>query len=68
MADIAAGVILLVKGHSVTYSVSYSSPSSPTFWYLGPRQYIFEDNSTLSMANQTNEMKRRMSQQAILNY
>ena len=68
MADIAAGVTLLVTRHGVTYSVSYGSSSSPTFWYLGLRQYIFEDNSTLNTSNQTNEVKRRMSQQAILDY
>ena len=28
-------------------------PSSPTFWDLGPRQYLFGDNSALKTFNQT---------------
>ena len=40
-AHLNAGVILVV----IVYS--------PTSWYLGPRQYLFGDNSALNKFNQT---------------
>ena len=51
-AHLDAGVIL-----AVTVQRWVQSPSPPTSWDLGPRQYLFGDNSALDKFNQTKRLR-----------
>ena len=43
---------ILIQGLFWWYSIMYSLPIFPTSWDLGPRQFLFGDNSALKRFNQ----------------